>query len=95
MYLTCSIVHPFLCQVSRAMSNNYVKVPVSVTMKEAIKCMLDNHQNCVLVVDDEDLLEGILTFGDVRRFQSKKSSDTSKSDCRFLDVCFIFHKFCF
>ncbi|KAH0997723.1 hypothetical protein GBA52_021587 [Prunus armeniaca] len=73
-------------KVSRAMSQNYVKVPVSVTMKEAIKCMRDNHQNCVLVVDDDDLLEGILTFGDVRRFQSKKSSDTSKSDCRFLDA---------
>ncbi|KAI5321454.1 PREDICTED: chloride [Prunus dulcis] len=73
-------------KVSQAMSKNYVKVPVSVTMKEAIKCMRDNHQNCVLVVDDEDLLEGILTFGDVRRFQSKKSSDTSKSDCGFLDA---------
>lgn len=62
------------------MSKNYVKVPASLTLKEAIKCMHDNHQNCVLVVDDEDLLEGILTYGDVRRLQSK-------SDSRFLDVC--------
>ncbi|KAM1167000.1 hypothetical protein ACFX19_029608 [Malus domestica] len=73
-------------KVSRAMSKKYVKVPVSLTLKEAIKCMHESHQNCLLVVDDEDFLEGILTYGDVRRFQSKKSSDASKSESRFLDA---------
>ncbi|XP_068338075.1 chloride channel protein CLC-f-like [Pyrus communis] len=73
-------------KVSQAMSKKYVKVPVSLTLKEAIKCMHESHQNCVLVVDDEDFLEGVLTYGDVRRFQSKNSSDTSKSDTRFLDA---------
>lgn len=69
------------------MSKNYVKVSLTVTIKEAIKSMHDNHQNCVLVVDDEDFLEGILTYGDIRRYQSRKSTDTLKSDSRSLDVC--------
>ncbi|XP_062015029.1 chloride channel protein CLC-f [Rosa rugosa] len=72
-------------KVSRAMSKNYVKVSLTVTIEEAIKSMHDNHQNCVLIVDDEDFLEGILTYGDVRRYQSRKSSDTLKSDSSFLD----------
>lgn len=49
-----------------------------------MKCLRGNQQNCVLVVDDEDFLDGILTHGDVRRYLSKKSSDPS--DSRFLDV---------
>ena len=68
------------------MSTNYVKVFLTVTIQEAIKSMHDNHRNCVLVVDDEDFLEGILTYGDVRRYQSRTSPDTLKSDSRFLDV---------
>ncbi|PON47185.1 Chloride channel, voltage gated [Parasponia andersonii] len=73
-------------KVSQAMSKNYVKVPLSMTLKEAIKYLQDNQQKFVLVVDDDDFLEGILTFGDVRRYLSKKSSDISKSDSRFLDA---------
>lgn len=69
------------------MSKNYVKVSLTITIEEAIKSMHDKHQNCVLIVDDEDFLEGILTYGDVRRYQSRKSSDTLKSDSSFLDVC--------
>ena len=68
------------------MSKNYVKVSLATTLNDAIKYMNDNQQNCVLVVDDEDFLEGILTYGDVRRCLSKKSGDSSKSELRFLDV---------
>lgn len=68
------------------MSKNYGKVPLAMTLKEAIKYMHDNQQKFVLVVDEEDFLEGILTYGDVRWFLSKKSSDNSKSESRFLDV---------
>lgn len=71
------------------MSKNYVKVPLDVTMKEAMKFMHDNQQNCVLVVDDEDFLEGILTYGDIRRFLSKKSNDASKGDSTDTDVCIL------
>ncbi|KAJ9562751.1 hypothetical protein OSB04_007911 [Centaurea solstitialis] len=54
-------------KVSQAMSNIYPKVLLSSTVNEAVKCMNDSQQSCVLVVDHEDHLEGILTHGDVKR----------------------------
>ena len=68
------------------MSKNYVKVSLAMTLKEATEYMHNNEQNCVLVVNDKDFLEGILTYGDVRRYLSKKSSDVSNPDSRFPDV---------
>ncbi|KAG4122760.1 hypothetical protein ERO13_D11G286500v2 [Gossypium hirsutum] len=72
--------------VSEAMSKKYLKVSMAVTVKEAMKCMHDSHQNCALVVDKDDLLEGILTYGDIRRYLSKKQSDVSIDDSTALDV---------
>lgn len=54
-------------QVSQAMSKIYVKVKPNISVKEAVKLMQDRHQSCVLVVDGEDYLEGIVTFGDIHR----------------------------
>lgn len=48
--------------------------------------MRDGQQNCVLVVDAEDSLEGILTGGDIKRWLSNRSTDASSSDSA--DVCF-------
>ncbi|KAG4176938.1 hypothetical protein ERO13_A11G276100v2 [Gossypium hirsutum] len=73
-------------RVSEAMSKKYLKVSMAVTVKEAMKCMHDSHQNCVLVVDKDDLLEGILTYGDIRQYLSKKQSDVSIDDSTALDV---------
>ncbi|TKY49885.1 Chloride channel protein CLC-f [Spatholobus suberectus] len=73
-------------QVSQAMSIQYLKVSSSATLKDAIKCLHDSQQNCVLVVDKEDFLEGILTYGDVKRCLSQQSNDTSKSDSGILDA---------
>ena len=69
------------------MSKKYLKVSMAVTVKEAMKYMHDSHQNCVLVVDEDDFLEGILTYGDIRRCLSKMPSDVSKGDSTALDVC--------
>ncbi|KAI3769079.1 hypothetical protein L6452_00175 [Arctium lappa] len=69
-------------KVSQAMSNNYPKVLLSSTVNEAVKCMNDGQQSCVLVVDPEDHLEGILTYGDIKRGIFKtlnKSSDSGSS----------------
>lgn len=76
---------PVYCQVSRAMSKNYVKVSMSSTLKEAIDCMHNSKQNCVLVVDDEDLLDGILTYGDIRQL-SNKSDEDAIGDSTITDV---------
>lgn len=69
------------------MSKDYVKVALTVTLKEAIESMKDGQQNCVLVVNGEDFLEGILTYGDIKRCLSKLSSDNSKGDSIASDVC--------
>ncbi|OWM85951.1 chloride channel protein CLC-f [Punica granatum] len=73
-------------KVSHAMSKNYVKVSLTATLKDATKGMLDGQQKCVLVVDNEDLLEGILTYGDIRRYLSKKSSKASNGDAAYEDA---------
>lgn len=49
------------------MSKIYSKVKPNISVKEAVRLMQDKHQSCVLVVDGEDYLEGIVTFGDIRR----------------------------
>ncbi|KAK4276400.1 hypothetical protein QN277_019348 [Acacia crassicarpa] len=72
-------------KVSHAMSKNYLKVSLDLALKEATKLMDDSQQNCVLVVDDEDFLEGILTYGDIKRFLSKKTCDASVADSGLLD----------
>ncbi|KAK1406909.1 hypothetical protein QVD17_38518 [Tagetes erecta] len=54
-------------KVSQAMSTIYLNVRLSSTIKEAIQCMDNGQQTCVLVVDSEERLEGILTYGDIRR----------------------------
>ncbi|XP_073154441.1 chloride channel protein CLC-f isoform X2 [Henckelia pumila] len=64
-------------KVSQAMSNNYLKVSPMQTVREALNCMTDGQQNCVIVVDAEDYLEGILTYGDIKRCLYKKSGDNS------------------
>ncbi|KAH1194151.1 Chloride channel protein CLC-f [Glycine max] len=73
-------------QVSQTMSKQYLKVLSSATLNDAIKCMHDSQQNCVLVVDKEDFLEGILTDGDVKRCLSQKSNDTSNGDSGIVDA---------
>ncbi|KAE8679190.1 Chloride channel protein CLC-f [Hibiscus syriacus] len=73
-------------RVSWAMSKNFLKVSMAVTVKEAMKSMHDGHQKCAVVVDEDDFLEGILTFGDIRRCLSKKPSDVSKGDSTALDA---------
>lgn len=49
--------------------------------------MHDGHQNCVLAVDADDYLEGILTYGDTKRCLFKTSGDASVSDSSLPDVC--------
>ncbi|XP_072971590.1 chloride channel protein CLC-f-like [Typha angustifolia] len=76
-------------KVSQAMSEDYVKVLTTVTLKEAIKLLHDRKQNCVLVVDCDDFLEGILTLGDIRRGGFKSFGETScspKGDLSLMDV---------
>lgn len=67
------------------MSKNYVKVSPTMTLKDTIKVMHDSLHNVVLVINAEDLLEGIVTLGDIQRRALKISGDVSKG--AILDVC--------
>ncbi|KAL2483794.1 Chloride channel protein CLC-f [Forsythia ovata] len=73
-------------KVSQAMSNNYLKVSPTQTLKEALKCMHNGQRNCVLVVDGEDYLEGLLTYGDIKRYRYKKTGYDSNSEALNRDV---------
>ena len=84
-------------QASQAMSKHYLKVSGTTNVMEAISLMQDNRETCALVVDAEDMLEGILTLGDVRRGLSRKSANTSiplESNLSVPDVCLLSAK-CF
>ncbi|CAA7407878.1 unnamed protein product [Spirodela intermedia] len=85
-------------KVYQAMSKNYLKVSGLITVMEAMTLMHDNQKTCLLVVDAEDMLEGILTLGDVRRGVSRQSAETSSSpecdsvvsdvsDCLVSSIC--------
>ncbi|XP_076942546.1 chloride channel protein CLC-f-like [Bidens hawaiensis] len=55
-------------KVAQAMSTIYLNIGLTSTIKEAIQCMDNGQQTCVLVIDTEEQhLEGILTYGDIRR----------------------------
>jgi CBS domain containing-hemolysin-like protein len=71
------------------MSKHYVKVTPTVTIKEATRLMQEKQQSCVLVVDNEDFLEGIVTLGDVRRkgFEPSETSHSTEENSSTLDVC--------
>ncbi|CAN6450562.1 unnamed protein product [Victoria cruziana] len=72
-------------KVSQAMSKEYVKVLNTATLEETVKLIVENRQSCALVVDDDDLLEGILTLGDVQR-GLYKASNGSRGDAAVVAV---------
>ncbi|KAJ8542780.1 hypothetical protein K7X08_005303 [Anisodus acutangulus] len=73
-------------KVSQAMSNDYLAVSPSQTVKEALECMHDGLQSCVIVVDAQGYLEGILTYGDVKRSLFKNCGDSSNKDLSVADA---------
>uniref|UniRef100_A0A803N9A9 Chloride channel protein n=1 Tax=Chenopodium quinoa TaxID=63459 RepID=A0A803N9A9_CHEQI len=79
-------------KVSHAMSKNYLKVGLDTTLRDVMKYMRENQQNCALVVDDKNLLEGILTSGDMERCLSKNSGNSKSAQhdvyaCPVYSVC--------
>ncbi|XP_074311281.1 chloride channel protein CLC-f [Silene latifolia] len=73
-------------KVFHAMSKNYLVVSMSTILEDATKYMQENHQTFVLVVDDKNLLEGILTKGDIQRFVTRKSGEDVYA-CAVSSVC--------
>ncbi len=67
-------------QVAQAMSKDFVKVSAMATVKESLGAMLAGGQRCALVVDENDLLEGIITFGDLQREVLRAIEESVLSD---------------
>ncbi|KAG6387506.1 hypothetical protein SASPL_152698 [Salvia splendens] len=76
-------------KVSQAMSSNFLKISLNQTVREALSCMRDGQHDCLLVVEDEDFLEGILTDGDIKRWLTKRFGDSSSSDSADVNTCTI------
>ncbi|GMP37191.1 hypothetical protein CsSME_00008992 [Camellia sinensis var. sinensis] len=58
--------------VSQAMRTRYVTVLLSTLLTEAVNLMLEEKQSCAIIVDDDNLLVGLLTIRDIQEF-SKSS----------------------
>lgn len=54
-------------KVSEALVSRYVTVRETSTVREAVAAMLEGKQSCALVVDENGLLEGIMTLTDLQR----------------------------
>lgn len=63
--------------VSEAMRREYVSVVMSTMLMEVVALMLANNQSCVLIVDDDNLLIGLLTLENIQDF-CKLSQQTNK-----------------
>lgn len=74
-------------KVSQAMSNNFLKISLNQTLREALSCMRDGQLNCLLVVEDEDYLEGILTDGDIKRWLGNRFGEASDSNSADVNTC--------
>ncbi|XP_021300700.1 chloride channel protein CLC-e [Herrania umbratica] len=54
--------------VSEAMRTRYVTVMMSTLLTEAVTLMLVEKQSCAIIVDDDNLLMGLLTLTDIHEF---------------------------
>ncbi|XP_065852503.1 chloride channel protein CLC-e [Euphorbia lathyris] len=65
--------------VSEAMRTRYVTVFLSTLLAEAVSLMLAEKQSCAVIVDDNNLLVGLLTLGDIEVFSKIAKVKAEKS----------------
>jgi CBS domain-containing protein len=68
------------------MSKSFVKVLATATVKESVQAMLDARQSCAFVVDENDLLEGIMTLSDLKQVVLRAAMATSQGEATVIDV---------
>jgi len=72
------------------MSKDFVKVNAMATVKESVGAMLAGGQRCALVVDENDLLEGIMTSSDLQREVFRATEESAFSDTPIIvEVCLL------
>ncbi|KAL7237215.1 hypothetical protein ACSBR1_020306 [Camellia fascicularis] len=74
--------------VSQAMRTRYVTVLLGTLLTEAVNLMLEEKQSCAIIVDDDNLLVGLLTIQDIQEFsKSSKARSRRPEELLVSEVC--------
>ncbi|OMP03872.1 Cystathionine beta-synthase, core [Corchorus olitorius] len=74
--------------VSEAMRTRYVTVTMSTSLTEAVTLMLAEKQSCALIVDNDNLLVGLLTLTDIQNFSTfVKDESLQSKELLVSEVC--------
>ncbi|OMP05338.1 Cystathionine beta-synthase, core [Corchorus capsularis] len=74
--------------VSEAMRTRYVTVMMSTSLTEAVTLMLAEKQSCALIVDNDNLLAGLLTLTDIQNFSMfVKDESLQSKELLVSEVC--------
>ncbi|XP_037494860.1 chloride channel protein CLC-e isoform X2 [Jatropha curcas] len=74
--------------VSEAMRTRYVTVFMSTLVTEAVSLMLVEKQSCAMIVNDKNILIGLLTLGDIEGFSKiAKSKAERAKELVVSDIC--------
>lgn len=65
--------------VSQAMRTRYVTVTMNTLLTEALTLMLTEKQPCAMIIDDENILIGLLTLGGIQEFGKYAKSTSGRS----------------
>ncbi|KAF9684751.1 hypothetical protein SADUNF_Sadunf04G0150900 [Salix dunnii] len=81
--------------VSEAMRTRYVTVLMSTLLTEAVSLMLAEKQSCAMVVDDNNILIGLLTLADIDDFSKiMKSENRITKELLVSELCSLDGKRC-
>ncbi|KAI9396942.1 hypothetical protein POPTR_004G209900v4 [Populus trichocarpa] len=81
--------------VSEAMRTRYVTVLMSTLLTEAVSLMLAEKQSCAMVVDDNNILIGLLTLADIDDFSKIiKSENRITKELLVTELCSLDGKRC-
>lgn len=74
--------------VSEAMRTRYITVLMSSLLTEAVTLMLAEKQSCAVIVDNDNILIGLLTLGDIQEFSRFAAAKCSRSQVcyRYLNI---------
>ncbi|CDP19147.1 unnamed protein product [Coffea canephora] len=74
--------------VAQAMRTRYATVMMSTSVAEAVSLMLAEKQSCAAIVDDKDLLIGLLTLANIQQFtELSKAKTKSPKELTVSEVC--------
>ncbi|XP_052192639.1 chloride channel protein CLC-e isoform X2 [Diospyros lotus] len=66
--------------VSQAMRTRFVTIPLGTLLTQAVNLMFAELQSCAVVVDDDNLLIGLLTLRDIQAFSESSKSRSKRPE---------------